>query len=71
MIVPEHFRKSVEHRTLWAAMSFLAEHDPAGPILKGAHDREVTKAAVDRRRTLLEHDAAVLERSPWVKEHWR
>ncbi len=58
MIIPEHFRKTAQHRALFATMEYLVAHDPVGPIVKGAHDREVTKAAVDRHRTVLEHRAA-------------
>jgi uncharacterized protein with gpF-like domain len=58
MSVPETFRKSITHRKLWGTMKFLAEHDSVTPIVKGEHDREVIKAATERRRTILEHEAA-------------
>ena len=40
-------------------MEFLVAHDPAGPFVsKSASDRSVSKAAVDRHRTVLDHWAA-------------
>jgi hypothetical protein len=39
-------------------MLFLADHAPAGPVLAGDVSREVVKRAADRRRTVLEHQAA-------------
>lgn len=56
-MIPSHFRKSVAHRKLYATMQFLVQHDAVGPITKGAADRQLQKAAVDRHRTLLERHA--------------
>lgn len=59
MIVPETFRKSVTHRKLWATMKYLVKYETVCPIVKGAYyDREVIKAATNRRRTIMEHEAA-------------
>lgn len=57
-MIPETFRKSTTHRKLFATMEYLSERDPAGLVVKGNGDREVSKRAADRRRTILEHRAA-------------
>lgn len=58
MNVPTLYRKTDGHRKLWATMKFLAKSDTSCPILKGEYDREIVKAAVDRRRTILEHETS-------------
>jgi hypothetical protein len=58
-MIPSYFRKSVARRKLFATFEFLSEHDPVGPITKGARpDVAVQKAALDRRRTVAEYRAA-------------
>lgn len=57
-MIPSYYRKTEGRRKLYATQKFLAEQDTASPILTGEYDREVVKAAVDRRRALMEHDAA-------------
>jgi uncharacterized protein with gpF-like domain len=58
-VIPAFFRKSADRRKLFATMEFLSEHDPVGPITKGARlDVAVQKAALDRHRTVLEYRAA-------------
>lgn len=66
-MIPAFFRTSADRRKLFATMEFLSEHDPAGPITKGAaQDREVQKAAIDRRRTILEYKFA-----DWMAAYFR
>ena len=57
-MIPSYYRKSEGRRKLYATQKFLVEKDDSCPILKGEYDREVVKAAVDRRRALLEYKGA-------------
>lgn len=68
-MIPSHYRKSEAHRKLYATHKFLSEWDTTSPILKGEYDREVVKAAVDRRRALLEHHGADVLRNYFTIEH--
>src|SRR5437667_5822109 len=56
-MVPSAYAVSRKHRALWATMNFLAERDSVGPRTK-RWDRSVIKVTVDRRKLILEHQAA-------------
>lgn len=70
MRVPETFRKSTAHRKLWGTMKYLIKADTTCPILKGEYDREIVKDAVDRHRTVLEHEVADKIRDYFREERW-
>jgi len=56
-MIPSAYCLTKKHRVLWATMNFLADRDPCGPRTK-KWDRDVIKTTVDRRKLILEHQAA-------------
>jgi len=56
-MIPSTYCVSKRHKVLWATMNFLAERDRCG-IRTKKWDRPVIKETVDRRKLILEHNAA-------------
>jgi len=76
MIVPVAYRESLDHRRLWATMKTIAQHDVIGPVTKSAIDRTpeyrlLQKDAIDRRKTILEHEGGEIMRAYFNDERKR
>lgn len=57
-MIPEFYRKSNVHRALWATMKTLAQYDDIGLVSKLSVPRAAVTTAMDRRLTILEHEAS-------------